>query len=201
MTLFLFDDFTVAHGVFIPDVDKYAMRSLIDLVESLLEYQEEAGSTITHDGVDYDINAVFDVEDMLPLYDIPVSDLEWVLEYDTPDKKRVRAADYNVPILITIWKRQLVVLDGLHRVAKAVKDGLDTLPSRFLPANLLPLFVQDRIGTPDIKTDEDADLYQVGDKWYYGDAGNNNDTVDPLENEDFSAEDFVADVQDHSDGE
>jgi hypothetical protein len=139
------------------------MRTFIDIVE----YQEEKGSTFSHDGIEYDVNAIFDIENDLPLYEIDVNDLSWVLEYDTPDRNRVRAADDSVPILITIWEKKLTVLDGLHRLARAIKDDLSTLPAYFIPPCMLPRFVYGKVGEDRPPCELDATLYQVDDEWFY----------------------------------
>lgn len=140
------------------------MRDMIDLIR---EYQEEAGSSFTNNNVEYDLNAIFDIEDELPLYHLDVIDLVWILEWDDPDPKRVARADDDIPIIVSIWRHKLVVLDGLHRLAKAAEDELETLPVRFLPPCRLRYFKYDHVGERNDKCIEGAELYRKKGKWYY----------------------------------
>lgn len=93
-------------------------------------YQEESGSTFTSDGVNYDLNKIFKAVAKEPIGSIAVSKIKWVLDYATPDVSRVDKADLDAPILVTLYQRKELVVDGLHRLAKAVKEKKTHLPFR-----------------------------------------------------------------------
>jgi hypothetical protein len=104
----------------------------------LLElYQEELGSSFECDGKLYDINALFMLTEDLPVLYFPVSLLTWVLEWDTPDPERLAIADVTVPILVSKYGDDLLAVDGLHRLTKAVELGMDTIPGKFVSDSML----------------------------------------------------------------
>lgn len=114
---------------------------LIAKMKNLLEYREAGLSTFDHQGHRYNLNKLFDQMEGSQIVDFLVDDLKWVLEYDDADPERVAKADITCPILVTqteeVGEMKLVVVDGLHRLAKAVEEGIETLPGRFvLPENL-----------------------------------------------------------------
>lgn len=85
-----------------------ASRPQVDSVDEVAGagsgYRE--GGTFTHEGRDYDL--------------------------DTPGPDRVRRADLSAPILVapTDDGQETTVVDGLHRLAKAVEDGVTHLPGK-----------------------------------------------------------------------
>ena len=107
-------------------------------------YQEPKGGSFTHNGKDYDLNKLLRLSDDLDEDAIPVDQLDWVLDHDDPENEpeRIKKADLTAPILVTWWfndegHSQLVVLDGLHRVAKASEEGVDMLPGHYIDADML----------------------------------------------------------------
>lgn len=46
---------------------------------------------------------------------------------------RIEAADLGIPIHITRWRGNLIVLDGLHRLAKAQSLGIPIVSAKVLP--------------------------------------------------------------------
>lgn len=105
-------------------------------------YQEPKGGTFTHDDATYDLNALLRVTDDSEIHDIPLDELEWVFDYDNPGAEydRVESADLNAPIIVTWWRddddgdHKLVVLDGLHRIAKASENGLEYVKGIYVDA-------------------------------------------------------------------
>lgn len=86
------------------------------------EHYHEYESTFTHNGNEYDLNTIFDIsENYLPVT-LKISDLEWVLEYADIYEDRLNKADYTIPILVSILDGQFVVIDGVHRLKKAIND-------------------------------------------------------------------------------
>lgn len=95
-------------------------------------YQEE-NSTATNNGKEYNLNILFKrTRGKMPV-DISVNKLTWVLEYTDIDDNRVRNSDVSVPLLIyPDIKYGLVVIDGAHRLAKAVRLNMRTIPAIML---------------------------------------------------------------------
>lgn len=92
-------------------------------------YQEEE-SYIQHEGKRYPLNPLFQKTHNQKTIQIPVSDLKWQLDHGTPDRERVKKANINTPLLILRWKNRWVVIDGFHRLAKAVSENALTLPAK-----------------------------------------------------------------------
>ena len=95
-------------------------------------YQEEPNSTVTHDGTEYNLNTLFKLVDKDPVAYFNVSDLKWILTED-----RTSDADLEAPVLVTIWDHKYVILDGGHRLRKAVKEKVQQLPGRFVSPDQL----------------------------------------------------------------
>lgn len=93
-------------------------------------------STFTHDGVNYDLNGLLTYTLGMEQKMVPVSRLKWILKWDPMtqrDNPRINRADLSAPILVIKWHSQLVVLDGIHRLARALRDGVQELPAIFVP--------------------------------------------------------------------
>lgn len=108
-------------------------KSLIEAATNILNkktsiYQEEPDSTVTHNGVEYNINKLYRLADQHMKY-VSVSDIDWVIPHLDLDKSRVERSDLSAPILITNDETRKVVLDGAHRLMKAHQNGIKTLPS------------------------------------------------------------------------
>lgn len=101
-----------------------SLRDYINIAET---YREEAGSSFTHNGNLYSLNKLFDLTSAIEPGDFAVSELAWILDHDQPDPNRVKTADLDAPILVTPFDGQLVVIDGLHRLAKAVTEKRETI--------------------------------------------------------------------------
>lgn len=101
---------------------------------------EEHTDTFTHENNDYSLTKLKSLAASLEVNPLPVSELIWIFEYDDPEEdhpERIVTADLKQPILVTKDQGQLVVLDGLHRLAKAQKKGVTELPSKMIPADML----------------------------------------------------------------
>lgn len=97
------------------------------------ESYQEYKSTFTHDGIEYDLNKLFEFSELLPVELFDIDDLDWVLDHSTIDNNRVENADVNVPILITQYNGKYVVLDGAHRLTKAKKLGKEKIKVKIVP--------------------------------------------------------------------
>jgi hypothetical protein len=112
------------------------MNILKSIDNLILEY-EEIDSTITNNKKNYNLNCIFKLTEKIKPKTFKVSDLNWVLKYDKPDKDRVEKADVNVPVIISNYKNKLVAIDGLHRLQKAVNLNLDSIEGKFISSELL----------------------------------------------------------------
>ncbi len=101
-------------------------------------YQEK-DSTFESDGVTYDLNYIFEAVQHEPIQHINISKLVWVLVFDTKpvNKARVDRADLNVPILVTKYIGNELTVDGAHRIRKAIKEKVESLPYRRVSAAIM----------------------------------------------------------------
>lgn len=101
-------------------------------------YQEEPGGSFTHDGEEYYLNPLLRHTEEYPVQDIPVSELEWITKDQEPEE--FEYADTEVPILVTPWEDKIVVIDGYHRLLKAIDRELEKLPAKVVPTSVLARF-------------------------------------------------------------
>jgi superfamily II DNA or RNA helicase len=100
-------------------------------VAKTASYRE--GGSFTHDGQKYSLDAALRSAESRPALQFSVDELKWVLQHDRPDPSRVRAADLRAPLLLAPDRRgRWTVIDGLHRLAKAVRAGKDSVPVKIL---------------------------------------------------------------------
>jgi hypothetical protein len=105
---------------------------------------EEEGS-FTHDGKRYSLQEAFQSARVKPTKQVPVDDLKWVLAYDRPDPARLAAADLTTPVLVAPDRQgRPTVIDGLHRLTKAVQEGQKTIPAKILPLEALKTAASDK---------------------------------------------------------
>lgn len=95
-------------------------------------YQESPTSTFTHDGKDYNLNQVLQAVSGRPVDDHSVEELKWVLDHTDTHPARINAADTNTPVLVTNWNGKKTVVDGAHRLAKAIEEGRTSIPGRMV---------------------------------------------------------------------
>lgn len=96
-------------------------------------YREGIDSTATHNGKRYRLDTLFEAVQNRPVVRVEVSKLTWVLEYTEVDQGRVVKADTSFPVLVYRDPEYgLSVIDGAHRLTKAVK-----LKQRFILAYML----------------------------------------------------------------
>lgn len=106
--------------------------------QNVMEGSYREGGSITHDGVEYDFDSVMSIAEKMPTKTCSVNKLSWVLQYDTPNKERLERADITVPLIVTkSVNGKLAAIDGLHRLAKAVRDNVKTLPVKYVTPKML----------------------------------------------------------------
>lgn len=96
------------------------------------EQYSEYKSTFTHNDISYDINTIFEISENYPVVDLEIKDLQWILEFTDIYQHRLEKADYTIPILVSILEGQFVVIDGVHRLKRAIDDKLEQIPSKLI---------------------------------------------------------------------
>lgn len=100
----------------------------------------EKGGTFTYDKNEYNLETLLRDMHRVPVIEVAVSDLAWMLteSKDTSyDKTRFKNADLSAPILVTCWQNRLAVIDGWHRLQKAVYEGVAILPAKMVTEEML----------------------------------------------------------------
>ena len=91
--------------------------------------------TFTHDGQLYSLPKLIRIIQKNRIRKFNIKSLLWIFKYDDPrydEPHRIKTADLKEPIIVTRWQNKLVVLDGLHRLAKAYIKGINYLPGRMV---------------------------------------------------------------------
>lgn len=104
------------------------------LIKHLLE-KSISRNTFTHDGREYDLTKLNRMIKDNDIKKFRISKLKWIFKHDDPFKdepERIKTSNIKVPIIVTKWRKKLVVLDGLHRLCKADIMGLKALPGRLV---------------------------------------------------------------------
>jgi hypothetical protein len=97
-------------------------------------FGEPSDSNFTHEGHNYDLNGLLSATIGMEPTQVPVSQLKWIMKYDPmsqEDAERILSADLAAPLLITKEPQEgnkFVVLDGIHRLAKAIQQHVLELP-------------------------------------------------------------------------
>lgn len=109
-------------------------------------YQEDHESTFSNNGKIHDLNYILAHTHKEPIVRIKVDKVKWQLEYmpdelTDEDEKRIAAADLSVPGLVIKYKHQgqnkILIVDGYHRLRKALREDVEELPYRYVPDNVM----------------------------------------------------------------
>lgn len=89
-------------------------------------------------------------------FDIPIWSKEGVLNFDLCPVEvlrnpggypvhdaRIAKADISHPLDLMFSGDRLVIIDGVHRLAKYEKDGLEQVKIRIIPREMIPLFAEE----------------------------------------------------------
>lgn len=96
-------------------------------------YQEGNCSTIEHNGHLYSVDKLLRAAENVDIEEFEIDDLKWILKHvDKLDPKRVEQKRIKYPILITKTDNRLIVLDGIHRLVKAIKLGHTKIKGRYI---------------------------------------------------------------------
>lgn len=112
------------------------LRTKVDM--GIKVYREGDESTFTHMKKTYRVDELIEKTKDIPVTNIELSKLSWMVIGSHPEKDRVNAADTSVPVLVTEYRPgHFVTMDGFHRVAKAIKDGDKTIPMRLVSKDVI----------------------------------------------------------------
>ena len=101
----------------------------------ITEYRER---TFSHEGHLYDLNHLYKVSKNIIPMNIDVNELKWILEQSKSESdEQIKKADIKVPLLVTKYKRKILVIDGLDRLSRAIQLGKDSLPCKFILPEVL----------------------------------------------------------------
>jgi hypothetical protein len=101
-------------------------------------YQEDEPSQLEHEGRRYSVNGLLRLSQTCPVVTVRVADMDSV-PVMMLDDARVMRADYRVPVLLLMRRvpSYYTILDGAHRVAHAMIDGVGALSARILTEAML----------------------------------------------------------------
>ena len=157
---------------------------------SILErYNEGTDSTFTHNGILYSVDSAIEQTKKQKAKDINIEDLSWILDHTNIDPARVDIVDINIPIIITEYNNTYYVLDGVHRLSKAIDENkktikaftltTDQLKKCIIEAHSYEIDINGNILTYDIISDliedieENLKTYRPDVKFKINESGNN----------------------------
>jgi hypothetical protein len=110
-------------------------------------YQEDENDSFTHNGKKYNLNALLRLTHLRNITFLKINKLVWILKHTQyiNDKsevictscrkgpshwheERVSDADITKPILVINDNSRWVIVDGVHRLEKAIKENVAELP-------------------------------------------------------------------------
>lgn len=100
-------------------------------------YTEGPMSLVMHQGILYKLDVLFAYTKDLPTTILNVQDLKWQVESIQGDEARMKKADVAVPIIVHPQNGKYIVLDGTHRLLKAIKSGAKTIPAKIVFEDVL----------------------------------------------------------------
>ena len=114
------------------------IKEVMGLNEGLHDtsWQNEEGDKIT-------LMDLLNATDHIPVKNIEVERLKHMLltwDHDNSEVQKIEMADLQYPILIFVNNdgNILSIVDGHHRVQKAIRKGLERIKCKLIPINSLP---------------------------------------------------------------
>lgn len=114
-------------------------------------YQENPTGHYSLYDVKYDLNKIFMLVHGKAIRNVPVKDLTWNLEYSKVvneqgekvcgscqkgpkgwHEERVSNSNLEIPVIVTRYRNKLLIVDGVHRLEKAVNAGASEIPTKEL---------------------------------------------------------------------
>ena len=90
-------------------------------------YSEGKESIFSHYGKKYRVDDLLRLTGKSRVRRIPISELKWIFDYADPDPERAAKASLAYPLVVTKGdvdgEERYIVIDGTHRLAKAIQTG------------------------------------------------------------------------------
>ena len=103
------------------------------------KFYSEYKSYFTHNGEKYNLNKLIRLSDKNPIFRVNVNKLKWILKYSNIYRKRVRKANMNIPILVSKIGKKYYILDGAHRLKKALNNDIKYIKVKFVSKEILDI--------------------------------------------------------------
>ena len=121
------------------------LQEQINRIQSLMNVVNEGlhdTSWKNEEGDEVTLVDLLKVTEDLPVKNIPIKKIKSkLLSWDEEEEhKKIEKSDLRYPILILVDdKNKLIsIIDGHHRIHKAIKKGLKTIKAKLIPINSLP---------------------------------------------------------------
>lgn len=100
-------------------------------------YSEGPDSVVVHNGYIYNLDIIFRETEKTPVTVLDIDKLSWIVESKLNGKdpdfiERMNKADTDVPIIVIRWKDKWVIIDGYHRLCKAIFKGHRTIKVKII---------------------------------------------------------------------
>ena len=97
----------------------------------------EYNSYFTHNGQSYNLNKLIRLSDKNQIYKLNVNKLKWILKYSNVYRTRVKKANIKVPILVTKIGTKYYILDGAHRLKRALNNNIKFIRIKLISKKML----------------------------------------------------------------
>lgn len=84
---------------------------------------QEYKSIVTHNSKNYDLNKIFRIVNNKSTKLFLISKLKWILKYTDSNKTRISKSNIKYPIIIVKENNKYFVIDGIHRLQKAINQN------------------------------------------------------------------------------
>lgn len=95
-------------------------------------YKEGINSTVTHNGNEYLVDDLLLMCNDLSTVHLDISVLSWILDYTTVHNDRVHNSNLDYPIIVFEDDLCYYVLDGVHRLTKAINCNCTTIKCKII---------------------------------------------------------------------
>ena len=124
-------------------------------------YQESSGGRFTHNDKKYNLNKLLQLVHDYKVESLAISELKWVIQYSQEvinskvfcyscrkgpsgwHEERITNCDLTIPIIVTETDGRLTILDGIHRLEKAIRLNLVNIPAKVIDETLLEKCIDD----------------------------------------------------------
>lgn len=113
------------------------MKSFKQYLSEAEQYTEKQDSTFQNGKDVYRLNKLFKLSDEIKSVSMPISRLAWILEYSTIYSDRLKSADIAIPLLVWKSEGEWIVVDGIHRLTKAIALSKDEILVKVLDDSIM----------------------------------------------------------------